>query len=146
MSSHDVIPDLSNSISDQNQKLTDFIRKKEAINVAKIFSKDCMIMPPNMDPFKGNIAIQVYWEEVFKTDVDSLSLETLEIESYDKGLIEFGKYSVYIEDNVEDKGKYMTMWIEEDGEWKINRQIWNSNLEEGSTDIIGRIAKGFRRR
>ena len=40
----------------------------------------------------------------------------------------------------------MTMWIEEDGEWKINRQIWNSNLEEGSTDIIGRIAKGFRKR
>ena len=56
MSPQDVTPDPASSIYDQNQKLTDFIRKKDAANVAKYYTKECMILPPNMDPFQSEIA------------------------------------------------------------------------------------------
>jgi hypothetical protein len=35
-----------------------------------------------------------------------------------------------------DKGNYINNWKKEDGEWKINSKMWNSNISDIANDLV----------
>ena len=60
---------------------------------------------------------------------DRQGLDTVEAEEHGDTAIEIGKYTLNGEaGNVMDSGKYVVIRKQEDGQWKLHRDIWNSSL------------------
>ena len=50
-------------------------------------------------------------------------------EEHEDTAIEIGKHTLRGEaGNVMDSGKYAVLWKQEDSQWKLHRDIWNSGL------------------
>ena len=48
-------------------------------------------------------------------------------------LAETGTYEMYGDNNKTlDKGKYVVVWKQENGQWKIYRDIWNTSMPAGT--------------
>ena len=59
----------------------------------------------------------------------TVRLEIVEAEGHGDTAIEIGKYTLSWEGgNVLDRGKYVVIWKQESGQWKLHRDIWNSSL------------------
>jgi ketosteroid isomerase-like protein len=58
----------------------------------------------------------------------AVKLETVEVEGHGNTANEVGKYSLQgAGGQVLDTGKYVVIWQQEAGQWKIHRDIWNSS-------------------
>ena len=61
--------------------------------------------------------------------IKTARLETVEAEGYADTAIEIGKYTLSGEaGNIMDRDKYVVIWKQEGGQWKLHRDIWNSSL------------------
>ena len=57
------------------------------------------------------------------------TLEIVEAEGHGDTAIEVSKYTLQGEGGqVLDEGKYIIIWKQEDGQWKLHRDIFNSSL------------------
>jgi ketosteroid isomerase-like protein len=55
-------------------------------------------------------------------------LETIEVEGYDDTAIEIGRYRLLAPgDVVADQGKYIVVWKNDHGAWKLHRDIWTTS-------------------
>jgi ketosteroid isomerase-like protein len=98
-----------------------------AAGVAMMYAKEAKIMPPNSEIVTGREAIQAFW----KVGIDmgaKAALKIAEVEKHDDTAIEIGLYELSGGGQTLDKGKYVTIWKKVEGEWKMHRDIWNSNL------------------
>jgi ketosteroid isomerase-like protein len=65
---------------------------------------------------------------VVDSGVKGATLTTLEAEGQGDTAYEVGKYTLTGEaGKVLDTGKYVTIWKREQGQWKLHRDIWNTN-------------------
>ena len=60
--------------------------------------------------------------------IKNIALTTNELWGSPNGVIETGSYDLQGEGGASwDKGKFIVIWKEENGKWKMHRDIWNSN-------------------
>jgi hypothetical protein len=59
--------------------------------------------------------------------ITGVTLETVSLETIDAMAIEVGNYTLMAGSGVVDKGKYLVIWRLEAGQWKLYRDIWNTN-------------------
>ena len=94
-----------------------------------IFSSDARVNPPNSDVITGYAAIaagNLEWVNYGIVEFNETSTFFYGNEEY---LIDEGTYYLrYGNENTIDSGKYINIWKNEDGEWKIFSNIWNSSL------------------
>ena len=63
-----------------------------------------------------------------EVDVSEFSEETTGFHAGDTLLIDQGNYRmVYGKERTVEVGKYLNVWTQEDGAWKILSSIWNTN-------------------
>jgi ketosteroid isomerase-like protein len=62
-----------------------------------------------------------------KMGITKASLQTAELLDGGEYVIEKGAYELTAGNNAFDKGKYIVIWKQEAGEWKLFRDIWNSD-------------------
>ena len=81
-----------------------------------------------MDPIRGRAAI----EGVFKATSGqghSLQFDTLELEGSEDSAIEIGQYTRKDRGGATlDRGKYLVIWKQVEGEWKIHRDMLSTSL------------------
>lgn len=59
----------------------------------------------------------------------AVRLETIEVVGGKETAIEIGKYLLSGETgNIMDRGKYVVVWQQVGGRWKLHRDIWNSSI------------------
>jgi len=52
----------------------------------------------------------------------------VEAEQSGDQIIEIGRYTLYGANDAQmDAGKYIVIWKQENGDWKLHRDIWNTN-------------------
>ena len=96
--------------------------------LAQLYTENGMLLPPGSDMIQGRPAIASFWQEVMNRDVKQVNLEIIEVEQYDATAVEIGRVVLRNEANeVIDRGKYVVIWKQEDGTWKLHRDIWNSS-------------------
>jgi len=102
----------------------------DVASVAALYTEDGQVLPPNSDAVKGRPAIQKFWQGVIDDEGDksSLQLEIIEVESYGDIVYNLVKYTIQGEEKVIDTGKNVFLWKQEDGKWKLYRDIWNSSM------------------
>ena len=61
--------------------------------------------------------------------VKRVNLESMEIEGMGDSAFEIGKYVLFGDgDQALDNGKFIVIWKEVEGEWKLHRDIFNSSM------------------
>ena len=100
----------------------------DAAAAAACYSADATVMPPNAAPVAGREAIQAFWASQFPNLSDA-QLVTDEVASTgDGGAVEVGHASLLAKyGSTADELKYVVLWTQENGAWKMRRDMWSSN-------------------
>jgi len=116
------------AIQQVNRTFSERLSREDAAGVARCYTQDAILMPPNQDPMHGRNNIEGFWRGIVTAGVKSVRLESQNVEQYGEVIVEIGRFTVFIENNqVADEGKYVVLWKQENGEWKLFRDIWNSS-------------------
>lgn len=104
------------------------IRRGDSIALASHYASDAIVMPPNSEMVQGN-NIAGLWGGVLRMGVKDFKLTITDITGDGDLYVETGNYEVFGAENKSlDKGKYVAVWKKENGNWKMYRDIWNSNM------------------
>lgn len=95
---------------------------------ANCYTSDGCIYNANMPEVCGTEGIRNFSAVGYQSGIRNVMLTTKEVMGGKEAVVETGKYEVFIADNVSvEKGKYVVVWKEENGKWKMHRDIWNSD-------------------
>lgn len=103
------------------------IRRGDSIALASHYASDAVVMPPNSEVVKGNNIVGM-WGGALRMGVKDVKLTITDITGGGDLYVETGNIEMFGADNKSlDKGKYVVVWKKENGNWKMYRDIWNSN-------------------
>jgi ketosteroid isomerase-like protein len=93
------------------------------------YTSNACINPSNMPKMCGPGAITAFFNGGYKMGIRNLKLTTDEVSGGKEAVVETGSYEMYGDKGlVMDKGKYIVIWKEENGKWKMHQDIWNSDM------------------
>jgi ketosteroid isomerase-like protein len=100
----------------------------DAAACAACYTAQGQVLPPNNDILTGPQAIHTFWQGAMHMGITVVKLDTVEVEGHDHTAYEVGQYTLQgAGGQMFDTGKYMVIWHQEAGQWKIHRDIWNSS-------------------
>lgn len=113
------------------------VKSKDAAGIAKIYTEDGAVMPPNATIGKGRTAIQQTWASLMNTPGFELTFapEQIVLSGSADMALDRGTYRLAIAPSGKaqsDTGKYVVVWRKVGGEWKAAADIFNSDLPAGS--------------
>ncbi len=116
-----------------NKQFADAVKRGDAAAVAALYTEDARLLPPNGPMIVGREAIQNSEQSDFDAGVSGdLQLTTLEVGVVRDLAYEIGEYAHTIQPDegeaIKDQGKYVVVWKRENGEWKLDVDIWNSSM------------------
>ena len=118
---------IRDAILDANKIFMEFSNSGDAAGLAALYTENGQLLPPNSEFVTGRQAIQEFHQGGMDTGIKSLKLETIEVEGMGKTAYEVGKYTLFDDgDQMIDTGKYVVIWKQEAGQWRLHRDIWNS--------------------
>lgn len=138
--------DVSEEIRLANKAFMEAFNNADANAMANLYTEDAKVHPPNSKAIEGRDAINEFWNQAIHEGGTTLLLETITAERSGNIAVEDGEYTIYVnEDIVVDQGKYIIEWNRVDGQWKLNKDMWNSSnpmpqLRAVSNDTVWVIA------
>jgi uncharacterized protein (TIGR02246 family) len=100
----------------------------DSAGIAECYTADGQLLPTQSDPVVGKEAIQAFWQGVMDMGLKEVHLETVEVEDHGDTAIEVGRYTLRAEGGqLADSGKYVVIWKNQEGLWKLHRDIWNTS-------------------
>lgn len=120
--------DMKADIMAANQKFMDAFQKG-ATTMNNYYTTAATLMPPASEPIQGNDAIGKFWKGAYDSGVKRAKLETTEAGQEGNEVVEVGRYTLYGANDAQlDTGKYIVVWKQENGAWKLHRDIWNTSM------------------
>jgi uncharacterized protein (TIGR02246 family) len=121
------------AIDAANKKFGAAVTAGNAAGVAGLYTDDAMVLPPNGETVTGRPAIEKLFQALVAAGIKEITLTAKEVESHGDAATEIGMYSVKDGTGKEiDRGKYMVSWKKVQGQWKLHRDIWNSDVPLGA--------------
>ena len=101
---------------------------KDVDGIVALYTSDARVLPPNAEMVSGSDAVRT----IFGGFIDAgIGGELTSIESKISGNIAYdvGTYALHNDDGPVDNGKFIVTFRRgDDGEWRINNDIWNSDV------------------
>ena len=120
---------INDAILAANEKFMTVFKMGDAAGLANLFTENGQILAPNSGFLTGREEIQAIWQSIFDMGVKEIKLDIVEVEGQGDTAIEVSNYTLYGEEGQElDKGKYIVIWKQKDGQWKLHRDIFNSSM------------------
>ena len=117
------------AIATSNTSFGNCFANGDSATFVKLYSSDACINPSNMPKICGPQGIAAFFNGGVKMGIHNIKLTTTEVMGGKEGVAETGVYEMMGDKGVSlDKGKYMVLWKEEGGKWKMHRDIWNSDM------------------
>src|SRR5438270_774133 len=124
--------DVRQAIEAGNRNFMAAFARGDAAGMAALYTANAQLLPPNSDVVAGTQAIQAMWQAVMGMGIKEATLQTGEVEAHGDTAFEVGRFSLKGEGgHVLDQGKYIVIWKQEGGQWKLHRDIWNSSQPAG---------------
>ena len=118
-----------NAILAANETFMSTFKKGDATGMAALYTESGQFLPPNSEFVSGKEAIKALFQGFMDMGIKAINLDTIETEGYGNTGLEVGKYTLEVDGNqVIDKGKYMVIWKQEAGQWKLHRDIINTSM------------------
>ncbi len=97
--------------------------------LGELYTKDGRLFPVNSPVIEGQEAIGKFWSAVFGMGIDNATLSTVHVETFNNTAVEEGAYKLFdSEGNQLDEGKYIIIWKNVDGQWRLDRDIFSTNM------------------
>lgn len=111
-----------------NKQFMEAFARGDAAQMANLYTLKGQLLPPTSDFVRGRDAIRAFWQGALDMGLRQAQLKTVEVESHEKTAIEVGMYTLLTAaGQVADAGKYVVIWKNERGAWKLHRDIWNTS-------------------
>jgi uncharacterized protein (TIGR02246 family) len=121
--------DIRAEIEAGNKKFVEAVQQGDATAVAELYTINAMVLPANSDTVNGKEAIKSLFQGLINSGVKGITLTTLEVERYGNTANEVGRYTLKGGNGQTlDQGKYIVIWKRVNGQWKLHRDIFNTNL------------------
>ena len=115
------------AIDEDNRKFMDEFKRGDSVALAAHYAADGMVLAPNTEASRKD-ALAALWGSFIRSGIKELKLTTTDIAGNDEMLAETGMYELYADNNKTiDKGKYVVVWKNENGSWKLFRDIFNTS-------------------
>ena len=120
---------IQGAITTANENFMATFDRGDAAGLSELYTENGQLLPTGSDFITGKAAIRAFWQGAMDMGIKTARLETIEAEEHGDTAIEIGKYTLSGEaGNVMDKGKYLVIWKQAGGRWKLHRDIWTSSL------------------
>ena len=117
------------AIEAANRKFEAAWAKADAAALTALYTSTAVIMPSNAPSVSGAEAVGAFWKGGLTTPPPPMKLMTTEVTTHGDTAHETGTWVMTGPDGkVVDKGNYIVIWKKEGGEWKLHRDIWNSDV------------------
>jgi len=122
------ITDVRTAIESANAIFMRTFNSGDAAGMASFYTIDGQILPHNADSVSGEEGFQAFRKGLIDMGIKEVELLVREVEACGETAFEVSEYKLYGEGRTElDKGKYIVIWKNIDGEWKLHRDIFNSS-------------------
>lgn len=119
--------DIRSQIEAANREFTTAFGKRDAAAIAALYTDGGHVLPPNSDVIRGQEAIREFWQGAMALGLTGAALDTVEVEASGDMAIEVGRYRLTAGEAEADHGKYIVVWKNVGGQWKLHRDIWNTS-------------------
>lgn len=120
------------AIKEGDTKYLNGFRNKDSTEMAAVFSSDAIVMPPDVELVKGNDIATFYGGLIRNAQFKDARIDNETVTGNAELVVATGSYELYGDNNKSMlKGKYMQVWKPENGNWKVYRAIWNSDMPAG---------------
>ena len=130
--------DVRELIERTNRKFGELFERGDAAGIAALYTANARLMPPDMPTISGTEAIKAFWQTAMKQGIKAATLETIDVETSGGDLAtEIGRFTLAMEapggggGRVEQAGKYIVLWKQDAGVWKLHADIWNADAPAG---------------
>ncbi len=112
-----------------NRHLMERFAAGDIAGAAACYSEKAQFLPPNAEILRGRAAIAAAFNGLRDMGIRAVTRDTFEVESIGGAAWEVGRYTLGLADGtVADRGKYVVIWRQEGGVWRLHRDIFNSSL------------------
>jgi uncharacterized protein (TIGR02246 family) len=127
------MPTLATSISADirhaNDEFEAAFERSDAAAIASLYAPNGLLLPTGMDVIQGTAGIQAFWQGAMEMGIKRVKLNSQDLEELTDTAIELGHYTLFgPNDQTLDQGKYLVVWKEHEGQWKLYQDIWNSSM------------------
>ena len=117
------------TIEAANAKFSAIAAQGDGATLAGLYAKDGAVMPAGSDPIRGTQAIAKFWQNAFSSGVAAIELKTVEVYGQGATATEVGEYALRDKaGKLLDRGKYIVIWHNEGGQWKLLRDMFSTNV------------------
>ena len=121
--------DIREAIEAADREFMAAFNSGDAAGIAALYTENGQILPPNSDPISGKEGITGFWQGAMDMGLKTANLETVEVEGYGDRAMEIGNYKLFVDGGqMVDHGNYLVIWKQEDGQWRLYRDIWNTSM------------------
>jgi uncharacterized protein (TIGR02246 family) len=114
------------TIAHVNRTFMEAFSRRDAASIAALYATHAQVLPPHSDIVTGKDAIQAFWQSIIDLGIRA-TIETIDLDESGSMAIEVGRYALALPDGaMADRGKYLVVWKQEAGEWRLFRDMWNS--------------------
>jgi len=122
---------INDAIQAGNENFMAAFKRGDAAGVAACYTNDARLLPPNGSVVTGTPDITAFWQRSMNLGIKEARLETKHLEERADLAVEVGQYTLTIQpeggDAITDVGKYVVVWKEDGGAWKLHIDIWNTD-------------------
>jgi ketosteroid isomerase-like protein len=120
--------DVAATIDKNNKKLCATLAAGNAAGVAALYANNARLMATNSETVSNN-GLTAFWQGIIDMGVRDGTLISDTVEVHGDTAIEVGKYVLYGDNRTAlDNGKYVVVWKNEGGDWKLKEDIFNSSV------------------
>ena len=136
-------------IAEPRRRLNEAFLKSDVASVLSYYSDTAVLMAPNEPSLFGKKEIEEWHEEYFTAfRIVTLEQTEREVTVFDGWAVERWAYLVAIEslggaDRIRDDGRFLSVWKNEDGKWRVQQTMFNSirPIGSGTSRFLVRMKK-----
>lgn len=115
-------------ITQQNERFTAAHVAGDIATIDSMFAPDAKSFPPGAAAVTGIPALHAFTVEYLKAGVTAFREETTDFYGNAEYVVDAGTYAVtYGPAQVTERGKYLNVWTQVNGGWKIKANMWNTD-------------------
>ena len=100
----------------------------DSLGLSNLYTQDTKFMMTGAPSITGRESVVSTFSGIMKSGISRIDLKTLEVWGNDGLITEEGEYSLYAGDTQADHGKYLVLWKNVEGKWKLHRDIFNTDV------------------
>jgi ketosteroid isomerase-like protein len=124
------------AITEGYKTFEDAFFRGDADTISQMYTEDAELLVPEAPPIKGRTAIADAWRGIVGAGGNTVRVDIGEVQEGQDWAYDVGKFTASAPaGDVLNAGKYIVIWKQSTGSWKIHRDIFNWDIPPANTSL-----------